>query len=62
VAAVTVAKGCNAISIRTTVYCKQQMVTTANLQMINSSTLETKDFFMEENSPVTFKLVKWAGS
>jgi hypothetical protein len=45
VAAVTVAKGCNAISIGTAVYCKQQMVISANLQKVNSSTFEMTDFF-----------------
>jgi hypothetical protein len=62
VAAVTVAKGCDAISLGTTVYSKQQMVITANLQTLNSGTLETTDFFTEENSPVTFDSVKWVGS
>jgi len=53
-AAATVVKGCDAISIGTTVYCKQQMVITTNLQMVNGSTLETTDFLKEEKSPVTF--------
>jgi len=61
VAAVTVAKGCDAISIGTTVYRKQQMIIGANMQRVNSSTFKMTDFFMEENSPVSFDSMKWAG-
>jgi len=46
VAAVTVAKGCDAISIGTTVYRKHQMVTAANMQRVNSSTFKMTRFFL----------------
>jgi hypothetical protein len=54
VAAVTVARGCDAISIGTTVYCKQQMVVTANLQRVNSSTFERTDYGRKQSSYIRF--------
>lgn len=54
VAAVTVAKGCDPISIGRTVYRKRQMVITANVQRVNSGTFKMTKIFVEENSPVKF--------
>lgn len=59
VGAVTVAKGCDAISTGRTVYCKEQMVTTANVQRVNSSTFKMARFLWKKT--VQSNSIKWNG-